>query len=39
VPGDFGVDPCSHHGVRPPRRHDFPDRGVYSLFEPSRFDG
>jgi hypothetical protein len=39
VPGRFGVDPRSHHGVRPLRRHDFPARGVYSHFESSRFDG
>jgi hypothetical protein len=39
VPGSFGVDPRSHRGVRPPRRHGFPARGVYSHFEPSRFDG
>jgi hypothetical protein len=39
VPRCFGVDPRSHCGVRPPRRHGFPARGVYSHFEPSRFDG
>jgi hypothetical protein len=39
VPGCFDVDPHFHHGVRPPRRHGFPARGVYSHFEPSRFDG
>jgi hypothetical protein len=38
VPGCFGVDPLSHHGVCPPRRHGLPVRGVYSHFEPSRFD-
>jgi hypothetical protein len=35
----FGVDPHSHCGVCPPRRHDFPTRGVYSHLEPSCFDG
>jgi hypothetical protein len=39
VLGRFGVDPLSHRGVRPPHRHGFPARGVYSHFEPSRFDG
>jgi hypothetical protein len=39
VPGCFGVDPHSHRGVRPPRRHDFPARGVYSHFESSCVDG
>jgi hypothetical protein len=39
VPRRFGVDPRSHHGVRPPRRHGFPARGVYSHFELSHFDG
>jgi hypothetical protein len=39
VPGRFDVDPHSHRGVRPPRRHGFPARGVYSHFESSRFDG
>jgi hypothetical protein len=39
VPGRFDVDPCSHRGVHPPRRHGFPARGVYYHFEPSRFDG
>jgi hypothetical protein len=39
VLGDFGVDPHSHHGVHPPRRHGFPTRGVYSHFESSCFDG
>jgi hypothetical protein len=34
----FGVDPCSHHGVSPPRRHDFSTRGLYSHLESSRFD-
>jgi hypothetical protein len=38
VPGRFGVDPRSHRCVRPPRRHGFFARGVYSHFEPSRFD-
>jgi hypothetical protein len=35
----FGVDPHSHRSVRPPRRHGFPARGVYSHFELSHFDG
>jgi hypothetical protein len=39
VIGRFGVDPCSHRGVCPPRRHDFPARSIYSHFELSRFDG
>jgi hypothetical protein len=39
VPGRFGVDPRSHHGVHPPHRHGFPARGVYSHFELSHFDG
>jgi hypothetical protein len=39
VPGRFGVNPRSHRGVRPPRRHGFLARGVYSHFEPSCFDG
>jgi hypothetical protein len=39
VPGCFGVNPRSHRSVRPPCRHGFPARGVYSHFEPSRFDG
>jgi hypothetical protein len=39
MPGCFDVDPRSHHGVRPPHRHGFPSRGVYSRFEPRRFDG
>jgi hypothetical protein len=39
VPRHFDIDPRSHCGVRPPRRHGFPARGVYSHFEPSRFDG
>jgi hypothetical protein len=38
VPRCFAFDPRSHHGAHPPRRHDSPDRGVYSHFEPSRFD-
>jgi hypothetical protein len=38
VPGCFGVDPHSHCGVHPPRRHGFPTRGVYSHFEPRHFD-
>jgi hypothetical protein len=37
MPGRFGVDPCSHRGVRPSRMHGFPARGVYSHFEPSCF--
>jgi hypothetical protein len=39
VPGRFGVDPHSHHGVGALHRHGFPARGVYSHFEPSHFDG
>jgi hypothetical protein len=39
VPGRFRVDPHSHCGVHPTRRHGFPVRGVYSHFESSRFDG
>jgi hypothetical protein len=39
VPRRFGVDPCSHRGVRPPRRPCFLVRCVYSHFELSRFDG
>jgi hypothetical protein len=39
MPGCFGVDPHSHHGDCPPRRHGFPARGVYSHIELSRFDG
>jgi hypothetical protein len=39
VLGCFGVDPRSHRGVRPPGRHGFPARGIYSHFEPSCFDG
>jgi hypothetical protein len=39
VPRCFGVDPRSHHGVHPLHRLGFPDRGVYSHFEPSHFDG
>jgi hypothetical protein len=35
----FGVDPCSHRGVRPPCRHGFFARAVYSHIEPSHFDG
>jgi hypothetical protein len=35
VLGRFGVNPLSHHGVCPPRRHGFPAGGVYSHFEPS----
>jgi hypothetical protein len=38
IPRRFDVDPRSHRGVRPSRRHDFPARDVYSHFEPSRFD-
>jgi hypothetical protein len=34
----FGVDPRSHHGVCPVHKHGFPARGIYSHFEPSRFD-
>jgi hypothetical protein len=39
VPGCFGVDPHSHHGIHPLCRHGFPARDFYSHFEPSRFDG
>jgi hypothetical protein len=39
VPGRFGMNPRSHRCVRPPRRHGFPARGVYSHFELSHFDG
>jgi hypothetical protein len=39
MPGSFDVDPRSHRGVHPPRRHGFPTRGVYFHFEPSYFDG
>jgi hypothetical protein len=39
VPRCFDVDPRSLRGVRAPRRHGFPARGVYSHFEPSLFDG
>jgi hypothetical protein len=39
VPRHLGYGPHPHHGDRPPRRHDFPARGAYSHFEPSRFDG
>jgi hypothetical protein len=39
MPGCFDVDPRSHRGVRPPHRHGFPTRGVYSRFEPRCFDG
>jgi hypothetical protein len=39
VPGRFGDDPLFHRGVRPPHRHGFSARGVYSYFELSRFDG
>jgi hypothetical protein len=39
VPRHFGFDPRSHHGARPPCRHDSSTRGAYSHFEPSRFDG
>jgi hypothetical protein len=39
VPGCFDVDPRSHRGVHPPRRHGFPARGEYShcrgMFHPS----
>jgi hypothetical protein len=30
VPGCFGVDPHSYHGVCPPCKHGSPARGVYS---------
>jgi hypothetical protein len=39
VPRCFCVDPCSHRGVRSPRRHGLPARGVYFHFEPNHFDG
>jgi hypothetical protein len=39
VPSCFGLNPRSHRGVRPPCRHGFPARDVYSHFDPSRFDG
>jgi hypothetical protein len=39
VPGRYDVDPHFYRGVCPPRRHGFSARGVYSHFEPSRFDG
>jgi hypothetical protein len=39
VPRCFGFDPRSHRGARPSYRHGSPTRGVYSHFEPSRFDG
>jgi hypothetical protein len=39
VPGRFGAVPCSYRGVHPPHMHGFLARGVYSHFEPSRFDG
>jgi hypothetical protein len=39
VPRCLGVDPRSHHGVHPPRRHGFSTRGVYSHLESSHFDG
>jgi hypothetical protein len=39
VPRRFGVESRSHCGVCSPRRHGFPFRGVYSHFEPNRFDG
>jgi hypothetical protein len=35
----FGVDPRSHRGACPLRRHGFSARGVYSHVEPSHFDG
>jgi hypothetical protein len=39
LPRRVGVDPHSHHDVRPLHRHGFSARGAYSHFEPSRFDG
>jgi hypothetical protein len=39
VPRHFDVNPHSHRDVRPPRRHGFPAKCVYSYFEPNRFDG
>jgi hypothetical protein len=39
MPRCFGYGPHPHHSDRPPRRHGFPARGVYSHFEPSHFDG
>jgi hypothetical protein len=38
VPRHFGIDPHSHHGVRPPCRLGFPTISVYSHLESSRFD-
>jgi hypothetical protein len=38
VPRRFDVNLRFHHGVRPPRRLGFHTTGVYSHFEPSRFD-
>jgi hypothetical protein len=38
VPRCFGVDPHSYCGVRPPCRHGFSARIVYSHIESSRFD-
>jgi hypothetical protein len=39
LPGRFGVNPRFHRHVRPPCRHGFSAKGVYSHFEPNRFDG
>jgi hypothetical protein len=39
VPRHFGYGSHPHRGDRPPCRHDFPARGAYSHFDPSRFDG
>jgi hypothetical protein len=39
VPGRFDVNPRFHLGIRSPRRHGFPVRGVYSHYELTRFDG
>jgi hypothetical protein len=39
VPRLFGVDSHLNCGVRPPRRHGFVARDVYSHLESSHFDG
>jgi hypothetical protein len=39
VPRCFGYSPRPQRGDRPPRRHGFPDRGAYSHFKSSCFDG
>jgi hypothetical protein len=38
VPRRFGYGPRSHHGDRPPRRHDFPTGGSYTRFESRHLD-